>query len=221
MFDKKAYMKIYNQREEVIRCKKQWFTDHPNYKSVYNKQWRDSHKKKQEEYAEKMKLRYPDYYKKYYLYNKEKIQEHQKQYREKYPEKRVESDKKYRKTHKEEIIKRIKRFFKTPKGKAISQRGSSKRRTNLKEVTNTLTVKEWLNILEEHNYVCAYCGVEFDCENLPTRDHVIPISRGGHNIKENIVPACKSCNSRKGTKILKGEKEDDTNWNGTRLLLGY
>lgn len=30
-----------------------------------------------------------------------------------------------------------------------------------------------------------------------TRDHVIPVSKGGLNIKHNIVPACKSCNSSK------------------------
>lgn len=35
---------------------------------------------------------------------------------------------------------------------------------------------------------------------LPTRDHVLPRSRGGSNKPENIVLACHSCNSQKRAK---------------------
>lgn len=37
-------------------------------------------------------------------------------------------------------------------------------------------------------------------ETRLTADRVIPLSRGGSNFIENIVPACGSCNSRKGTR---------------------
>ena len=95
----------------------------------------------------------------------------------------------------------LRKYRKTEKGKASSQRGHSNRRAKEKLIINTLTSKEWEDILEQYNYRCVYCGVEFNCENLPTRDHVIPISKGGNNVKENIVPACQSCNSRKGAKL--------------------
>jgi len=49
---------------------------------------------------------------------------------------------------------------------------------------------------------CAYCGIDFDENNLPTRDHIIPISKGGDNTKENVIPACRICNAKKGNKIL-------------------
>lgn len=45
--------------------------------------------------------------------------------------------------------------------------------------------------------LCLYCGNEFGRHSL-TRDHVMPISRGGRDVWENVVSACFHCNSRKG-----------------------
>ena len=44
---------------------------------------------------------------------------------------------------------------------------------------------------------CAYCGVQSDKQ--PDPDHVIPLSRGGDNTIDNILPACRACNSQKRT----------------------
>ena len=46
-------------------------------------------------------------------------------------------------------------------------------------------------------HLCLYCGRHFHRQSL-TRDHVLPISRGGRDIWENVVTACFACNSRKG-----------------------
>jgi len=43
---------------------------------------------------------------------------------------------------------------------------------------------------------CYYCGGAFPPDEL-TMDHLIPLSRGGRTERQNIVPACKECNSRK------------------------
>ena len=45
--------------------------------------------------------------------------------------------------------------------------------------------------------LCLYCGDEFPRHAL-TRDHVVPVSRGGRDVWENVVCACYLCNSRKG-----------------------
>lgn len=45
--------------------------------------------------------------------------------------------------------------------------------------------------------LCMYCGKEYGRHSL-TRDHVMPLSRGGRDIWENVVCACFHCNSRKG-----------------------
>ena len=46
-------------------------------------------------------------------------------------------------------------------------------------------------------HLCLYCGHEFPRPHL-TRDHVVPLSKGGRDSWENVVSACFHCNSRKG-----------------------
>lgn len=62
------------------------------------------------------------------------------------------------------------------------------------------TPDQWQQTLEDYGYHCAYCGGSDD--NL-TQDHVIPISKGGNHTASNIVPACKSCNSKKKDSVGK------------------
>ena len=62
------------------------------------------------------------------------------------------------------------------------------------------TIDEWKTKLVEYDYRCAYCGDEL-LDSIST-DHTIPVSRGGSNNIDNIVPACRKCNSRKNNKTL-------------------
>lgn len=49
--------------------------------------------------------------------------------------------------------------------------------------------------------MCLYCGRTFrDCDL--TRDHVVPKSRGGSDLWDNVIAACKRCNHRKGDLLL-------------------
>jgi 5-methylcytosine-specific restriction endonuclease McrA len=59
------------------------------------------------------------------------------------------------------------------------------------------TSAEWVEIKRAHGFACAYCGVK---PHRLTADHVVAIASGGRHIASNIVPACRSCNSAKGTK---------------------
>ncbi len=43
---------------------------------------------------------------------------------------------------------------------------------------------------------CYFCGRKTTFKNL-TMDHLLPLSRGGMSTKDNIVPCCKSCNTKK------------------------
>src|SRR3990170_850064 len=46
---------------------------------------------------------------------------------------------------------------------------------------------------------CAYCGSD---GNRLTLDHVVPRSRGGTSVWENVVTSCAPCNHRKGDRLL-------------------
>ncbi len=47
---------------------------------------------------------------------------------------------------------------------------------------------------------CWYCGEKVGYANL-TMDHVIPLARGGRSTKDNLVPCCHECNSKKKSSL--------------------
>lgn len=54
-----------------------------------------------------------------------------------------------------------------------------------------------------HTTKCRYCRRLFEDNGLDkTRDHVVPLSRGGLNTKENRVPCCFPCNQWKNDRPL-------------------
>jgi hypothetical protein len=62
---------------------------------------------------------------------------------------------------------------------------------------NDFTLAQWQEMQAAYDHRCAYCGKR--CKGKLTQDHIIPLSKGGNHTKSNIVPACQSCNSKKGT----------------------
>ena len=56
------------------------------------------------------------------------------------------------------------------------------------------------NVFLRDEWKCQYCGNDFKTHEL-TFDHVIPRSRGGRTEWENIVAACRGCNTVKGSKM--------------------
>lgn len=62
-----------------------------------------------------------------------------------------------------------------------------------RQVTNTF-------LFARDAYTCQYCGrasIRLRTRESLTRDHVVPLSRGGTNTWTNVVTACSSCNTRK------------------------
>jgi 5-methylcytosine-specific restriction endonuclease McrA len=59
-------------------------------------------------------------------------------------------------------------------------------------------------IYERDGYACYKCGkllTRWDA----TLDHILPVSRGGKNTKDNLVTCCLMCNSRRRNKEVELE----------------
>ena len=55
------------------------------------------------------------------------------------------------------------------------------------------TLEEWEELKKRFHYKCSHCKKKVKL----TRDHIIPITKGGTNDIDNIQPLCQPCNSRK------------------------
>ncbi|HEY6132878.1 MAG TPA: HNH endonuclease [Rubrivivax sp.] len=57
-----------------------------------------------------------------------------------------------------------------------------------------------LKLFVRDRHVCAYCGGRFVFDEL-TREHIVPVSRGGKDTWMNCITACRSCNGHKGNRM--------------------
>gem|GEM_PF-6755066 len=69
--------------------------------------------------------------------------------------------------------------------------------------SSDLTLEQWLELIQMFRGRCAYCWEPAECI-----DHVHPISRGGLTTKDNVLPACASCNGRKGERTVQEFEQD-------------
>ncbi len=142
----------------------------------------------------------------------------QDEWRRAHPDKRKEYDKKYwYRDHENKLLRKrengkswrknnpnkaraiTKAYYEAHK--ALYRLYDQRRNARIAKLPHTLTAAEWEIILRDYNYSCAYCGkAQYEIDGILAQDHIIPLSQGGPYTKDNIAPACKSCNSRKGSR---------------------
>ena len=76
----------------------------------------------------------------------------------------------------------------------VKQARKARYRGRLLNAKGSFTHDEWETRKVQFGNRCAYCGRK---SKRLTPDHHIPLSRGGTNFIDNIIPACQHCNRRK------------------------
>lgn len=133
--------------------------------------------------------------------HKEERREYSKDYRNKNYQVRVQKDREYYTSHKEQVLRSVKTYNQSPQGRLVAAKIRHNRQSRNGRVKCSLTLEQWNKIIIMQNARCATCGVGFSGECKPTKDHIIPLSKGGGLTFENVQALCKSCNSRKNDKV--------------------
>lgn len=183
----KRTRKYCEQNPEKTRSKNSQYREQNCEKlDEYNRQYR---KDKSEQIAQRKH--------EHYLENREAINAWHADYRDRNREMINERQRRYYANNK---VAHVKRNAKWRKENPEQFKSHLKKRRALKFGAGeaSLTAEQWREILKSFNHRCAYCGERL--EKL-TQDHVIPLAKGGSHTADNVVPACQSCNSKKGVKI--------------------
>ena len=82
-----------------------------------------------------------------------------------------------------------------------SRMAQAKRRALSMASYGIVTQGEWNEIKTRHHFTCLSCGKQEPKISL-TQDHIVPLSRGGSNLANNIQPLCLPCNVHKFTRTI-------------------
>jgi 5-methylcytosine-specific restriction endonuclease McrA len=119
----------------------------------------------------------------------------------KFREKNLARQAEYRRKHPERVNRANRNWYaknRDTAGPAVDAR-SVARRALKKSSGVRISAKAWREIKDAYGHRCAYCGVS---GVTMTREHVDPLTLGGQHIPENLVPACKPCNSAKQDRTI-------------------
>lgn len=141
----------------------------------------------------------------YYHRNREALDKKKKEYRERDPERWREYQRQYLKDNAEQVNKKN-RAWKRQNPWLRWFYGWNYREKERGEIYTAETL-EWIKSLAGSE--CTYCG-----KPAQTIDHVLARAKGGSNDRDNLTPACHSCNKRKSTigveEFLKRLREEYT-----------
>ncbi len=115
------------------------------------------------------------------------------------PKRQLAATGRWQRRNVQRVRARVREYHRTENGKATLARMVAKRRAAKKafSIEAKLTAAEWCDLIAYYDGRCAYC---FAKPLRLEKDHVMPISRGGHHVKSNVVPACRICNAEKHDK---------------------
>ncbi len=179
----------YKNKEKEIEHRKSYYAKNKEYLSCRNKKYGITHKK---EISENKK--------KYWEANRETLRIKNKEHYRKRRDERLTKQKIYAentKDHKKEYDRKYRKLNKTKRSF-----WNNSRRVRKLNAGGFHSINDWEILKAQYNWTCPSCKKQEPIIFL-TRDHIIPIVKGGSDNIENIQPLCKSCNSKKYTTEVK------------------
>lgn len=149
------------------KCKKKYYQDNEDKIKAWNKT-----------YLEERKDEVREYNKKYHIANREKA---------------IAKVKAWNIENKEKVRARRKEYLKRIDVKERRNQHKQLRRAKKRSLPHDFTSEQWRVCQSYFSNKCAYCGNKRKLE----QDHFIPLSKNGEYNINNILPACKNCNSGK------------------------
>lgn len=137
-------------------------------------------------------------YRKYYRKNKHRLLERFKEYFKKNSEYKKEYDRQHHLNNSEKYRKYSKKYQKENPEKRRALYRERRARLN-GAVGGHFTEKEWQQLLDKYGHKCLCCGAT---DKKLERDHVIPLGPPHSDEISNIQPLCRTCNTRKGRKVI-------------------
>lgn len=188
--DKEYYLK--NQNERKIKDKS-YRQQNKNKIKIRNQKYYQNHKD-DDNFKQKTKL--------YRKYNnrkpdtKKKKSEYYQNTKERDKEKRLINDRNYYNRNKNKVIQKVLNWQKRnpDKKRATDHNYRSRLYANGGKIKSDIVSE----VLQSNNGFCQYCNKN----KANSVDHIIPLSKGGTNNRDNLAPACSSCNSSKKDKLL-------------------
>jgi replicative DNA helicase len=132
----------------------------------------------------------------YYKKNKEHVRRYKAAYYQAHKAEITRQHQAYYASHKPAITLAQKRYHERHPGRSAEDRHRRRMRERQGLYTPiTPALRQFM--LHKQSNKCCYCRRRFTKAHRATVDHLTPIARGGSHTPDNIVYACKSCNSKK------------------------
>ena len=167
--------------------------NNPEHERERNRRYQQQNRSRLVAYRKANRAHGREYARQYRALNREKLKAHQREYRRKNPDKFRE----WQRCHDErfrELRREASRRWRKDHPASHAHVAAARRAREF-AAPGKHTLSEWLALLERCNFRCAYCGEQ---SGRLTRDHDVPLIRGGSHAIANIRPACARCNSKKG-----------------------
>ncbi len=159
-------------------------------KRCYSYQWREEHPEYHCKWRADNRGRWAEYSRKWHANNRE----YGRRWCADNPERVAEKSHKWYTNNRERVAKYNRQWDKNNR----AQRAEIVRRRRARKVNATIEPVDEAAIYELYSRICLYCGATEDL----TLDHVVALASGGAHCEDNLVVACRKCNSSKRIKPL-------------------